>query len=311
MSIYSTLVRHNCPVVAYSEIQDIWNYSPPNYLSRAAIKYRTCYYRNKTNEPYLSGDTFKHQADLQISRLPLSEVQRRNLSQARVIFCKSEFLQVFLQEYKSEVMAKVILSGNSDFEFHNSELNLPKSVKACFLQNSFISDGKRIFTLPIGLENIRLGTNGIPRLFDLDIDWESKVNRLLIGPFGLTHDDRKNLRELATEEMASVDFGVKRLAPKSLAKVNSSYRKIAAVRGNGVDTHRLWEILYLGSIPVVKSDSWSLSLKELNLPLEYVDDWSKTEIDKVAQGDYVQPKKPSELGSLWWPYWKARIEAFC
>jgi hypothetical protein len=243
--------------------------------------------------------------------LPLSEVERRLLSQARVIFCKSEILQVFLREYKREIKAKVILSGNSDFEFHDSELDIPNSVKACFLQNSFISDGNRIFTLPIGLENIRLGTNGIPRLFEIDIEWARKANRLLIGPFGLTHDDRRKLRELATEEIASVDFGMKRLAPKSLAKVNSSYKKIAAVRGNGVDTHRLWEILYLGSIPLVKSDAWSLSLRELNLPLEYVDDWSKTEITKAVRGNYLQPKKPSQLVALWWPYWKARIEAYC
>lgn len=298
-------------MVANSELHDIWNYSPPNYLRRAAIKYRTCYYRNKTNEPFLSGDTFSHHADLRISSLPLSEQQGSQLRQARVIFCKSELLKDFLEENKSRIEAKVILSGNSDFEFHESKLALPNSVKACFLQNSFISDDKRIFTLPIGLENLRLGTNGIPRLFKIDTEWARKVNRLLIGPFGLTHDDRRNLRGLATEKIASVDFGTRRLAPKSLAKLNSSYKKVAAVRGNGVDTHRLWEILYLGSIPVVKIDAWSLSLRGLGLPLEYVEDWSQAEIAKVAEGDYLQPVKPSQLVSLWWPYWKSRIESYC
>ncbi len=298
-------------MIANSEIDGIWNYSPPNYLRRAAIKCRASYYRNKTNEPFLSGDTFKSHSDLQISSLPLSEQGRSHLPHARVIFCKSELLKVFLEEYKQEIAAKVILSGNSDFEFHDNKLELPNSVKACFLQNSFISDGKKFFTLPIGLENIRVGTNGIPRLIEIETEWESKMDRLLIGPFGLTHDIRRNLRELATEDIPSVDFGIKRLTPKSLARVNSSYKKIAAVRGNGVDTHRLWEILYLGSIPVVKSDSWSLSLKGLNLPLEYVDDWSRAEIKRIARGDYVQPPRPSQLVSLWWPYWKARIEAYC
>jgi hypothetical protein len=241
----------------------------------------------------------------------LNEQGRAILPRARVIFCKSELLQAFIQQYKIEIVAKVILSGNSDFEFHDNQLELPNSVKACFLQNSYISDDRRIFTLPIGLENIRIGTNGIPQLFELDTDWANKLNRLLIGPFGLTHDDRRNLRELVPERIPSVDFGIKRLPPKSLARVNSSYKKIAAVRGNGVDTHRLWEILYLGSIPVVKSDSWSLSLKKLNLPLEYVEGWSRAEISRVALGDYVQPPKPSQLESLWWPYWKTRIESYC
>jgi hypothetical protein len=243
--------------------------------------------------------------------LPLNAHERSHLPKAKVVFCKSEILKVFLQEYKGEIRARVILAGNSDFEFHDRDFEIPKSVKAFFLQNSYISDDEKFFTLPIGLENIRLGTNGIPKLFDIDTKWASKKNRLLIGPFGLTHADRRNLRELATEKIPSVDFGVRRLTPKSLARVNASYKKIAAVRGNGVDTHRLWEILYLGSIPVVKSDSWSLSLKGLNLPLEYVDGWSQTEIARVAQGEYVKPINPRQLVSLWWPYWKTRIETYC
>lgn len=294
-----------------SEARDIWNYSPPNYFRRVLIKSRALYYKSDSNSPFLSGDTFGYHADLQISGMPLNEQERTMLPQARVVFCKSELLETFIQQYKKEIAAKVLISGNSDFEFRDNRLELPNSVKACFLQNSFISDDKRIFTLPIGLENIRMGTNGIPQLFDVDTDWSRKMNRLRIGPFGLTHDDRRNLRELATENIPSVDFGIKRLTPKSLARVNSSYKKIAAVRGNGVDTHRLWEIMYLGSIPVVKRDSWSLSLKKLNLPLEYVDDWSRAELIRVATGDYVQPPKPSQLASLWWPYWKARIEAYC
>ena len=42
-------------------------------------------------------------------------------------------------------------------------------------------------------------------------------------------------------------------------------------RGNGIDTHRLWETLYLGGIPVVKRDiahaDWD------DLPILFVDDW--------------------------------------
>lgn len=42
-------------------------------------------------------------------------------------------------------------------------------------------------------------------------------------------------------------------------------------RGNGIDTHRLWETLYMGSIPIMKRDiahsGW------LDLPICWIDDW--------------------------------------
>jgi hypothetical protein len=42
-------------------------------------------------------------------------------------------------------------------------------------------------------------------------------------------------------------------------------------RGNGIDTHRLWETLYMGSIPIVRKDiahsDW------LDLPILFVDKW--------------------------------------
>jgi len=44
-------------------------------------------------------------------------------------------------------------------------------------------------------------------------------------------------------------------------------------RGNGIDTHRMWETLYMGSIPIVKRDiahaGW------MDLPILFVDDWNE------------------------------------
>ena len=43
-------------------------------------------------------------------------------------------------------------------------------------------------------------------------------------------------------------------------------------RGNGIDTHRMWEALYLGSIPIVKK---YVALHEFaDLPILFIEDWS-------------------------------------
>jgi hypothetical protein len=44
-------------------------------------------------------------------------------------------------------------------------------------------------------------------------------------------------------------------------------------RGNGIDTHRLWETLYMGSIPVVIYSDVHKNL--LDLPILFIKDWSE------------------------------------
>ena len=41
---------------------------------------------------------------------------------------------------------------------------------------------------------------------------------------------------------------------KEFLKDIRNHEFVLCPRGNGVDTHRLWETLYMGSIPIVKND---------------------------------------------------------
>jgi hypothetical protein len=84
------------------------------------------------------------------------------------------------------------------------------------------------------------------------------------------------------------------------------------VRGNGVDTHRLWETLYRGNFPIVKIDDWSTSLSKLNLPIIFVKDWSPDDLEQaVSQGDKLEAFNPLELKPLWIEYWTEQIQKAC
>lgn len=50
---------------------------------------------------------------------------------------------------------------------------------------------------------------------------------------------------------------------------NHSY--VFCPRGNGIDTHRLWETLYMGSIPIVRRDLAHAGWEDL--PILFVDSW--------------------------------------
>lgn len=51
------------------------------------------------------------------------------------------------------------------------------------------------------------------------------------------------------------------------------HKFVLCPRGNGVDTHRLWETLYMGSIPIVRRHP---ALRDFeDLPIAWVDDWAE------------------------------------
>ncbi len=266
----------------------------------------------RNSSPFISGDAFADLSDY-VAFPPKNRNQRQkveHLAKAKVIFCRSDRLQEFFSEFHKEISAKVIIAGNSDFEFHVPPESIPNSVDFLLLQNSFISDDIRINTLPIGLENLRWGMNGKPRNFRSSKDQPARQDKVLFGPFSNTHRVRAEVSEIFSEEDYFFDSLSKRMTPKKMSAYVRKYKYVAAVRGNGVDTHRLWESLYLGASPIVSSDKWSESLRALRLPLIYVDEWSLDSVKRIVKNDSFHSFTPKDLRPLWMDYWVSKIKSY-
>ena len=274
------------------------------------IKYRffRILRKNRTSYPYLSGDAFAEIADFCIdsSECLNSSETVIQLQKAETIFCKSELLEDLLEKYFDTITARVIICGNSDYEFSKPLESIPASVKYFYLQNSYISDSIRIFTLPIGIENFKIGINGSPNLMRNITKTQEKFDSVLLGPFGATHGLRMAIVETFSRISGPWVVVTERLKPRKYSITSSKFKFVASVRGNGADTHRLWETLYRGSFPIVLSDSWSESLRYLNLPLIYVNEWKPEVIERIVETK-LQSFESIDLDSLWMPYWERRI----
>lgn len=280
----------------------------PSRMSVAHVYLKRGIRWHQHSTPFLSGDAFAQLSDVQF-RKPLfhgNEPNLKEISDAQVIFVPSHFLQEVLTTFKGKLRPKVILTGNSDYEFHSLPEDIPSTVKLLLLQNSFVSDGMRIETLPIGIENLRWGVNGHPSLMKV-LPGEDLRNELMIGPFGPTHE----IREQVLREFAEVNgpwkISDKRLSPQQYITNMARYKYIAAVRGNGEDTHRLWESLYRGRTPLVLENDWSSSLRKLNLPISFIDSWSPELVRNLIRNSNLLPLEPLRYASLWIPYWKEKI----
>lgn len=263
-------------------------------------------HRHKISEPFLSGDLFANKADVKISKVYLRE--RHLLStihSARVIFCDGDYAQDFLENFGELLSNKVLLVGNSDKDWHEFPLHLAPKIRAVFLQNSF-TPSDRTFTLPIGIENIAHYRNGRLRNFDRKFVLKPKQDQVLIGPFSPTHLVRRNMM-LELRESSRVKFAIaEKLKPYEFAEFSSRFGYVASPRGNGEDTHRIWESLYRGCSPVVLQSAWTREIGRLRLPILSVEAWSNKCLEAIEP---FQEFDPSKLEELWWPFWRQKISS--
>jgi len=257
-----------------------------------------------SNYPLLSSLNFSKIVKL---NLPADEENWRHedIKTAKSIFVQSEKLETLLNILKIESVCQFILCGNSDRNIFELDVEIPASVKTIFIQNSFILNNYKIQPLPIGIESISYERNGFK--------WTMKrskfktIKKLLVGPFGPTNKIRSDVLHaynLESEKHVRVDFP---MSPLRYAKIHRKFAFTLCPRGNGEDTHRVWESLYRGSWPILERNNWSIKIAE-KYPVILVDSIldDKAIFSEVSKAIYSKP--PTLIPSLFLPYWKELIE---
>ena len=277
------------------------------FLSRLIFKVRHKVNKKKTNSPFMSGDSFKQICDLIIDNDVLDHQEIGKLiDRASVIFCRSNMVEEFIDQYRHRIKAKVLFCGNSDRDFIEP-INFPSTLRLILLQNSFISDGKKILTLPIGLENQKLGINGLPRNFKSK-PAQPRSMRVLIGPFSPTHQSRVGLIEKYLRISGPWTVLNKWIFPDRLIKMIERFSYVLAPRGNGADTHRVWETLYKGAFPIVEENDWSRSLVSEGFPLLLVPNLEPETVANFVAHHKAAFFQPQDLPQLWLPYWLEKVK---
>lgn len=282
--------------------------TPNSLVRRAKIRSRQRLYRSKNNSPYLSGDSFASLADLRLeSENDFGLLLSTASIDKRVIFIKGDLLQRFLRLEVNFPNRVVVISGNSDENF-TSALEIPTWVSHIFCQNYAGPINSRISTIPIGIENLRLGRNGLPKLFQESQSAQKKVDKILIPPMAPTNEIRKVVKNRALQFPDVFDVCTEYLLESKYFKLVRSYQFIFCCEGNGFDSHRIWETLYLGSFPVVLRTPWSSKFEHLGMPILFVDDLSEASQQLLRDfHDSKQGFNPRNLNVLWIPYWEEKI----
>jgi hypothetical protein len=206
----------------------------------------------------------------------------------------------------------VIISGHSDFGIHDSQVEL-FSPQIWYTVNKQTSNSS-VCSIPLGITNNTNESNIHPVYGDLDSMIEvmaqsiEKKNLVYMNfNIGTYAQERQLVWNLFnTKKWVTIGNTVNTIAGRTnFLKEIKAHHFVLCPRGNGVDTHRLWETLYMGSIPIVKRN---VAYEEFyDLPICFIDDWAEINEDFLENEKNRINNNIYCLDKLKISYWVDRI----
>jgi hypothetical protein len=227
-----------------------------------------------------------------------------------VVFCKIDEVMRFFERVRLTRRRVVLVSGQGDFPCDGWRQGfLPANVTHWFATN-VTEHHPRITALPLGLGSPSSATtltaeaiskarrDARPRDKWLYVNFRSETNPAMRGPVFEFFQNRPEDWVLFEPPGERGNNG--RFLDQILR-----HRFVLCPPGNGVDTHRMWEALVAGAIPVVLR---SQAMKPFeSLPVLFVDDYRKVTIELLEEA-WARVKNPEEVPVMMHEdFWAAQI----
>ena len=222
------------------------------------------------------------------------------LKENDVIYCNNYFYKDLFQLLSKVKTFKNIklITGQTDENITKRVFKLkPECVSEWYAPNINYYD-KSLISIPIGLANDH------PK----NLNYENFKS--------LKRNDNKNEKVYLNFEV-NTNFFYRTKILKKLSDLNwieierqkvnlneyvkklNTFKYILCPEGNGIDTHRVWESIYAGAIPVVKKNIFYEQIKDL--PIVMVDELDEINFDQIQnQCKKLNAINEEKLSINWW-----------
>jgi len=231
----------------------------------------------------------------------------KKLKSINIVYLHTMYKDRFFELIKNLDNKFIIVTHNSDTNINNID-NLPKNVIKWYSQNVNIKDD-RLESIPIGLENSRWFTDiGKQNKILNKLKNSKNIKKLLY----INHNINTNLKEriipyelLKNESFVTIENGLNGYFYDNYIDNIYNHKFVICPEGNGIDTHRKWETLYLNTIPIEKRNINSSFYEDLPICLvnnwnEINEDFLNKEYDRINNSDW-------NLNKLDMAYWQNKI----
>lgn len=224
--------------------------------------------------PFVSGDAFRAFSDYCYDEVDKS-MDPKTVQKGSTIFVKADFLDDFFGSIHPLIAQPYILiTHNSDAAAPGAFSSMLEDDKllAWFGQNYDGFPHVKMHPIPIGIANYCWEHGNADILQEIRSRNGARVHLAHMGINVKTYmAERWDVMRRFSTESYCYRTENKRFRLYVMDVASSKFE--ISPRGNGVDTHRLWESLYLGTIPIVRNSSLN-GLYE-GLPVLVIDDWKQ------------------------------------
>jgi hypothetical protein len=256
-----------------------------------------------SEENFLSGHTFAKMADYIFATVVRSDDQKKHvlyplninlLENNETIYCKTDYIGNLFEIIKNLDKKVNLITHESDYAITKNIFGFkPNCVKRWYAINVEY-DHPDLIPIPLGLANDYCE---ITLKFD-DLNLQRKQKKLLY----INHrvETNRSSREWIYNYFQNSDWCTIKQANLTLEEYKldlSEHKFMLCPRGNGIDTHRLWECLYAGIIPVVENHINYKNMKDL--PILFVDSFKEINKD-VLQNFNINDKNLAKLDINFW-----------
>ena len=234
------------------------------------------------------------------------KIKNFELKNGDVIYVNSSYLELlfhYLRKIKS-IKNLTLISGQSDRAI---DLNIykkkPKSITKWYSTNIDFED-KNLISIPLGIandyspKNLRIDDfekykkNSVEKKIKLYINLQKNTNQ----------DERSGLKSFFQNKNWVV-YKEPTLTIEQYLNDLQKYKFVLCPWGNGFDTHRVWEVLYSGSIPVTKYHQTYAGIKDI--PIIFYNDREEITLDFLQNNSKNFKSKNFEILDI--NYWKNEI----
>jgi len=238
-----------------------------------------------------------------------------------IIFCKTDFIFDEFKKIEKIPHDVILITGNSDYPIDEYRFNnKPKNIKRWYAQNVLVNN-EILIPIPIGIENklesLREG-HGIgyyDRAQEKEIILSTLKNKdpqkFIYSNFNIhtNYGERIKYKKVSID-CPHIDWEESNLSLGDFFNKLLDYKMILCPVGNGVDTHRLWEVLYSNRIPItVKVNNYGIYKLYEKLPiiiLDRIEDLFNYELIEKKYKEVMSNNYNLEL--INYNYWRNKIK---
>lgn len=204
-----------------------------------------------------------------------------------LLFCYSHRLKDFAAKVHLFLNDFVLITHNSDGKITPApevmQLLACPTLKKWFGQNLCFRHAKLAF-LPIGMANSQWKHGNLSVFKTLDPSTLHRKTQKVYFFFNI--QTNAAVREPCYHALQSKLSFLSNVSPHDNVMRLKEYEFCICPEGNGPDTHRLWECLYLKTVPIVIQSPFAETLQQTGIPLVILPSWHDFEASKLDYSHY-------------------------